>query len=179
MALSNLDSGELAAIFRHEQEHQIHNHNEKKLLLKAIAPFGIHAIAKGIYNKMVTIKSHSDVPPTIKRSLLRIPQAYAVVAAASCIENWYSRVCEREADASLKNSSKLALHMAGWMNKFELQQRAALESRMKQLYPEEVTKYIMQHYETLHLFHSHPSESKRIKYLEQWAKEAEAKKQQK
>jgi hypothetical protein len=190
MALSNLDHEEVAAIFRHEQAHQAHNDFEKKSLFKAVTPFGIHALAQGIYNKMVT-KSHSDTPPTIKRSLLRIPRAYAVFAAAACVEGWYARICEREADASLKDSPELALKMAGVLNRFAPQRKeryeADLKSLMHSVYPpsinvEENIKKTMQYYEYIDnfqsLFSSHPLESERSAYLKKWAADAEAKKQQ-
>jgi hypothetical protein len=190
MALSNLDHEEVAAILRHEQEHQFHNHFEKRSLLNAATPFGMHVLAKGIYNKMV-MKPHSDTPPTIKRSLLRIPRAYAIVGAAVCVGNWYSRMGEREADASLKDSPKLALKLACWLDRLEPQRREQYEADVREQLQSlntpssdaaEITKGIMQNYEHINsiqsLFSSHPSDSERSAYLKEWAAEAEAKKQQ-
>ena len=136
-----------AAVLAHEKEHSDKNHRNKRVVLISTVPFMLHASFKGIAS-IISISTSG--------SLLRIPQAGAILYGTVILGRWYSRKCEREADASVKNSPKLALKAAEYFQ--------ALEQRPYGFV------------ECLEATHPHPSE--RAAYLQKWAAEAKAKKKQ-
>jgi len=148
------DCEEAAAILSHEMAHDYKNHREKKALIGAVTPFAIHAIGKGIYNKIIEPQPISIASyPTITRSLLRLVRAPLVLPATVYLQAWYSRKCEKQADESVRSSEKLSLVMAN-----------TLQNQVKNR-------------ELLSWRDSHPPISERIAYLKEWAAEAKEKKE--
>ncbi len=161
LALSNMDEELLTACLSHEMKHDKDHYAEKTLAVIAATPFTIHVLAKNIYRKIVpTIQPVQH--PTIIRSLWRIPRAGAILGLAYLVELWHSRMKERDADASIRNSPKLARKVADLCKEYSVSESSssALE------------KYLNE------ILSTHPPLLKRAAYLEQWAAEAEARKKE-
>ena len=167
VALSRVDGELLAAILEHEMTHDAEDHTLKKLLVAATTPFAMHAAAKGIYNNIVSTAPKPGSYPTMTRSLLRIPRACAILNMAPFVQSWYTRRCEREADAGVGSSPRLALKLAEYFKKTHL--------------PHEIIENADENTSALRkqlnkMLDTHPLSSERIAYLERWAAEAEEKK---
>lgn len=196
--VNTLDAPSLAATLAHEMAHDSNDDAVTKASLHAATPFAIHAGCKGIYHALFGAPKN---PPTITRSLLRIPRAGAILGASYFAEQAYSRECERKADKAVQSSPLLCRSLAdlferetlggerrleailarNWQairqgdeNLIKLNEtldRALATNMPKQQYVQAI-KYLIS------LTESHPRPSERIAYLRKWAEEAETKKQE-
>lgn len=180
-ALSNLDSTSLAAVLGHEIRHDTQNHHVKNTALRVLFPFALHALTQ-------LATTNRSGAPTIGRSLLRILQGYAILMTSELVGHfWYSRQCERDADAALKDSPLLAKAFAAWLGEehegkyqtqcIELWNSVHRDKKDIGLISTVIAKNMSQadyvqfqkNYGILDATHPWPSE--RIAYLEQWANE--------
>jgi hypothetical protein len=129
--LSEVDNEGLAAVIAHEIKHDEASHQLKKFALVPTTPL----ILEGAYQKIVSSKSKKvGSYPTITRSLLRIPRAYAILGLASLIRAQFGQQCEYEADTSVKKSSLLSFKLAE-----HLEEDAVV--RQKEYYENQEKKY--------------------------------------
>ncbi len=180
--LSNLDSPTVAALLGHEMQHDIENHVIKNDILRSITPFALHALIQ-------TATTAHNGSPTIGRSLLRIAQGYAIVIASELIAHyWYSRQCERAADAALKNSPLLCRADAAYLGKSEYERKLEAEcaeqwdkvhhdnqniGTISTFFAKMMSKsqYVEIQKKNSILTGAHPWPSERMAYLEKWAAE--------
>ena len=149
----------LAALFAHEKKHCDSHHFERGLD-KKLCPLLFGAIMHGFIEKMGIFNGYS----AITRSALKIPQFIGILGGVSLMNAYMSRQNEREADSHVKTSPILARGMIEFLE--------VAGNRKKELGLAQDTSL------TTKLFSTHPPDEERIAYLEKWAKEAEAKKQQ-
>ncbi len=182
-----VDCEEAAAILSHEMEHERRKHIEKRVLISAVVPLIAHTIGKAMASPQVA----GAVYPSIGRSLLRIPYALAIVMPVYWLDLWYSRRTEREADAILQRSPKLAQKFSEFLKKDYASVDGKFEESKSSVWDNvhngnltnvgivdrvlapnlSKPRYIAAIKDIHGLTQTHPWCSERIAYCEKWAKE--------
>jgi hypothetical protein len=179
-----------AAILAHETEHSRKKHVGKRALLTAAATIPVIMFAQKVGNHCIFNKLPHGSYPTIMKSLLRIPLAFGAILPVYYLDAWYSRRTEREADAVLKNSPKLALKYSEFIKreqlpidtKFKDSQNAVWNnvhngnahsvSLTNRLLATMLSKdrFVAFKKYNADILNTHPSAEERIAYLEEWAR---------
>jgi|GEM_PF-2771884 Zn-dependent protease with chaperone function len=191
--LNNHSAEVAAAVLAHESVHADEKHSYKNNASKTVMPFAVH----GLYRALMPAK---EKYPSVVRSLARIPGAVGISLASTAAWIYNMKACEREADRIVKPSAKLSRSLGSFIDPSHVAEKdfeARVRSDWKLLQTEKPKAdypisfkigYLMANAMNESQFVAfgknfafarlHPLPSERIAYLEQWAKEAEAKKQQ-
>ncbi len=168
------DDAFLGALF-HEKRHIDRNHLTYFPAIAASLPFGLHCVKEALSPAKASI-----IPPSITRSLLRIPLAAALYTLAIPIKLGMLKCLERDADAALRDKPVLARAVATFFRKMDNTQIQDFQEDGEVLANEigipqakstlgSLMKFKHDHW------NPHPPLITRAKYLERWADEAEQK----
>ncbi len=162
-------------ILLHEKRHIDRNHLTYFPVIAASIPFGLHCAKEALSPTKASI-----IPPSITRSLLRIPLAAALYTLAIPIKLGMFKCLERDADAALKDKPVLARAIATFFRKMDNTQMQDFQEDGESLANEmgaPQAKSILGSFMKFKHDHwnPHPPLLTRAKYLERWAENAETK----
>lgn len=169
----NLTADAFVGALLHEKRHIDRKHVNYFPVIAASIPFALHCV------KEVSIPTKpSMVPPSITRSLLRIPLAGALYALAQSIKLGMYKCLEKDADAAMKDKPVLARATAAFFRKVDKNQREDFQEDGEALadiigipQAKSTLSYLLK-LKHEHLS-PHPTLLTRADYLERWADEAE------
>jgi Zn-dependent protease with chaperone function len=180
--LDNNSSEVAAAALAHESVHADEKHVYKNTAARVVLPFAAH----GLYRGLMPAK---EKYPSVVRSLARIPGAVGITLASNVAWISYVKTHERDADRILKPSAKLSRSLGSFLNphcEIEKAFETQVKNNWKLLRTEKSNLMANAMSESQYVAFGknfgfsplHPLPSERIAYLEKWANEAEAKKQE-
>lgn len=179
------DHEKAAAILSHEMEHSRKSHIIKRVLVCTAATIMAVFLANKIGDYCIFKNVSPGSYPTVIQSLLRIPLALGAVFPVQLLDAWYSRSTERQADAVLEKSPRLALKFSEYIKqtqlpleiKFEEEQgvvwdnahngRASQVGWIDKLLSAVLSRQDFVEFKIKNLS-SHPPARERIAYLEKW-----------
>ncbi len=168
-----LNTDALIGTLLHEKRHIDREHTTYLPTITASLPFGLHCVKKALSPAKPSI-----VPPSITRSLLRIPQAAALYFLAKPIKLGIFKCLERDADAALKDKPAQARAVATFFRNIDKNQVQYIQEDAEELAEKiglpqaKSTIGNLLQFKHDH-FSPHPPLLTRANYLERWADEAE------